>query len=135
MGMSDTYANNSLDWQYGANKASAAPGTIYVALMNVASTNTTFGTEVSGSAYARVAVTNNGTNFGAAASRQKKNATAVTFVTATGAWTTANAVSLLDHASNSASANVIDYGNLGSAKTIASGETPVFAINAIVISK
>lgn len=107
---------------------------MYVALFNVSPTDSTFGTEVSGSGYARVAVTNNTTNFPAAASGQKSNGTLIAFPTATGAWTTANAWALLNHASNTTAATVIAYGNLSSAKTIASGETPQFPATTLVLT-
>ncbi len=131
-GLSDTYENNVIDALLGAGFTKDA--TVYVALMNVSPTDSTFGTEVSGSGYARVAVTNNSTNWPAAASSQKKNGGTITFPTASGSWTTANAFALLNHASGTASSNVICYGNLGTPKTVNSGETCAFAGNALVIS-
>jgi hypothetical protein len=77
-------------------------------------------------------VTNNGTNW--ANGNPKRNAISIDFPTATGAWTTANHFAILNHATNSNSSNVIFYGALGTAKTIASGETPKFAINALAIT-
>src|SRR5205823_752298 len=82
-----------LDQVFGAT-AWTAPGTLYFGLwgsagsINDASTGGTTG-EVSGGSYARVAVTNNTTNFPAAtgtAPTTKKNGTAITFPTATANW-------------------------------------------------
>lgn len=135
-GLSDTYELKALDALLGNNFASAAgiPATVYAAAMNVSPTDSTFGTEVTGGGYGRVAIVQNATNWPAAAAGQKKNGVEIAFPVATGAWTTANAMAVLDHATNSLAANVFMYGNLGAAKTIASGETAKVAVNGFVVT-
>ena len=134
-GLSNTYEDKSLDALLGNLYAASAgiPGTTYAALMNVASTDSTWGTEVSGGGYGRVALVQNASNWPAAASQQKKNGVEIAYPVATGNWTAANAVTLADHATNVAAANVFLYGNLGTPKTILSGETAKFAVNALVV--
>lgn len=80
-------ANATLDAWLGST--TLGPATVYIALFTVAPTAAGGGTEVSGGAYARVAVTNNATNFPAAAAQIKANGTAWDFGTASGAnWGT-----------------------------------------------
>lgn len=135
-GLSDTYELKMLNALLGDLYAAGAgiPATVYVALMNVTASDTTWGTEVSGGGYARVAVVQNATNWPAAAAAQKKNGVELAFPAASGNWTQANAVTIADHATNVAAANVYMYGNLGTAKTILSGETAKFAVNALVVT-
>lgn len=87
--ISDYWANKLLGQTFGATTA-GAPGTLYAALFNVIPlSNGTGGTEVSGNAYARVAVTNNTSNFPTPTTGQSSNATAITFPTPTGSgWGT-----------------------------------------------
>lgn len=83
--LSSTIAQNvSLDAMYGANKATIAPGSFHLALY--AGDPNLGGVELTATGgYARVTVTNNGTNFPAATSG-RKTTTAQTFPTSTGAW-------------------------------------------------
>lgn len=72
------------------------PATLYVAL-------TVSGVEVSGSNYARAAVTNNTTNFPsattAAGTTTKTNGTTITFPTPSGSWGTPDGVRVYDASS------------------------------------
>lgn len=64
--------------------AFAAPATLYFGWYTTQpDTNGAGGVEASGGGYARVAVTNNATNFPAAASRRKQNAVAISWAPAT----------------------------------------------------
>jgi len=78
------------------NTAYTAPTIVYVALYTVAPTDAGGGTEVTGGAYARVAVTNNITNWPAAAGGLKSNGTEIVFPTATASWGTVVAFAVLD---------------------------------------
>lgn len=94
----DTAAQNaSLDNDYGATKGANAPASHEVALFDGDPSNG--GAELTSTGgYARVTVTNNGTNWPAAADGAKTSAT-VTFPTATAAWSdTATHFVLFDHA-------------------------------------
>lgn len=71
-------------------------------------------------AYARVAVTNDGTGFPAASGGVKSNGAAVTFPAATGSWGSVTHFSIKDA---STGGNTLFYGSLTTAKTVASGDT------------
>jgi hypothetical protein len=84
-----TTANETLDKWFGADDFTP-PVTWYVGLLK------TGDTELSGDGYARVAVTNNATNFPAAVAKQKAIATSVTFPVATADWDEALKVGFWD---------------------------------------
>jgi hypothetical protein len=119
----DTIANRLLDLQLGtSHDTTAFPATVYIALLTTAPTNANGAglAEVTGGSYARVAVTNNDTNWPAATGRSKSNGTTVTFPTSTASWATVG--------------NFLGYAALSSSQTVGSGVTPQFAIGAIVVS-
>lgn len=95
---SDYLENKILDLVVGG-QAYTPPASLYFGLLTVAPTDAGGGTEVSGGSYARVAVTNNLTNFPAASSGVKQNASSITWPVATAAWGTAVAVGIYDAAS------------------------------------
>lgn len=130
----DTIANRVLDLLLGSSHdTTATPATVYVALITTAPSdaNGTGIVEVSGSAYARVAVTNNSTNWPNAASRVKSNGTTITFPTSTGSWGTVVGYALYDAATTG---NFLAYGALGSSQTVGSGVTPQFAAAALTVT-
>ena len=112
-GLSDTVEALVLDRIWSA-ATYTPPGTYYYALFSVAPTDAGGGTELTGNAYARVAITNNATNFPAATGTdptQKLNATVITFPTATpSAWTEAVAFGIFDAATVG---NLIAWNYLG----------------------
>jgi hypothetical protein len=126
MGSLADYAENKiLDHLFGA-VAFTAPGTLYFGLST--STITDAGgniTEPSGNAYARVAITNNATNFPAAAGGSKSNGAAITFPQASGSWGTVVDFFLSDAVSGG---NIIAYGTLTTPKAITNGDTAAFGI-------
>jgi len=77
-----------LDKAFGATDFTP-PATFYLALLSG-------GVELTGNGYARIAITNNGTNWAATASRQKLMQVLQAFAAATGAWNTVEAWQLLD---------------------------------------
>lgn len=94
-------------------------------------------TEPVGNGYARVAITNNTTNWPTVTSgRSKSNGVAFTFPTATPAgWGDVTHFVLFDHLTNSAAANVRAYGPItGAPVTIAAGETRSFPVGSIVVT-
>ena len=96
--MAVTYyqSNKLLDYNFGAT-AYSNPATLYVGLSTTTiSDNGTGATEPSGGSYARVAVTNNKTNFGVAASGSLVNAVDFTFVESTASWGTITYVAIYD---------------------------------------
>ena len=92
MGFSATSKNAMLDARFG----SGAPATYYAAVY-------VSGVEVSGNGYARVAITNNVTNFPAAAAGVQTNGTEIAWPQATGGnWGLIDEVRLHTHITNEA---------------------------------
>ncbi len=113
----------------------AQPATVYLALYTVAPTSAGGGTEVSGGAYARVAVTNNSTNWPASTGGgpgTKANGAAFTFPTATVSWGTVVAWGIFDAAS---AGNGLYWGTLNASRLVNIGDTPSFAIGALTITE
>lgn len=108
--------NADLDHRYGGPDY-VRPATVYIALSTADPTEDGSGlAEPSGNAYARVAVTNNDTNFPAAAAGVKSNGTEIQFSTPTPAgWGVITHVAVFDAA---AAGNMLDYAALDVAKTI-----------------
>lgn len=97
-GFTDYLEAEILDHVFGG-AAYTAPATLYIALGTSATTPAEGGTgftEPSGNAYARVAMTNNATNFPAASGGAKTTGTDITFPTATGSWGTIRYVGIYD---------------------------------------
>lgn len=95
-------------------------GPYYLALFTTAPSETGGGTEVSGGAYARQAVT-----FGTPANGSMSNSAAIEFPTATASWGTAKAWGLFDASS---SGNLVWYGNIDTPKDLLAGD--IYRINA-----
>lgn len=103
---------------------------LYFALFTAGPTDSGGGTEVSGTAYARVNLTNNTTNFPTATTGLKQNATAITFPTAGASWGTATHWGVFDASS---SGNLLFHGALDSAKAIDTGDAFSFPIATLSI--
>jgi hypothetical protein len=121
-----------LDHVFG-NAAYTAPATLYVALYTVTPTDASAsGTEVTGGSYARVAVTNNATNWPAASGGAKANGTAITFPAPTANWGTVVAFAIYDAATVG---NELAWGALTVNKTINNGDAaPSFAVGDLDIT-
>jgi hypothetical protein len=112
------------------------PATLYVGLFSVAPGEATSGTELSGGSYARVAVTNNSTNFPAASGGSKTNGAAFTFPTATADWSAAVAAGLFDASSGGnllMKATGSNF-NSGNSKTVQNGDTAEFAASTMTFT-
>lgn len=129
MSKSDYLEGKVLDHLLGRTTYTA-PATVYVALYTSAPTDSGGGTEVSGGSYARVAVTNNATNWPAASSGTKSNGTAIVFPEATADWGTVVAFGLFDAANGG---NLLYWGELSQNQAVNSGSTASFAIGALTI--
>lgn len=93
-GLTDFGEDKVLDSLYSAT-ALGAPATFHIALMTAAGNETAGlggGTEATGGGYARIAVTNNATNFPASSGGSKTNGTAFSSATSTGAWSSSAAI-------------------------------------------
>ena len=116
-----------LDHVFGKT-AYTAPATVYIGLWTTAGSLTdasdgTAATEVTGGGYARVAVTNNTTNWPNAASGSKSSGAAFDFGTASGNLGTINQMAVLDASSGG---NILAWADLTAAKTVNSGDTYKF---------
>ena len=123
-------SNKNLDFNFGV-ASYTPPATYYFALSTTAPdiSGTSF-TEPSGGAYARVAFTNNKTNWGTAASGILTNSTAVTFVESTASWGTILAVGMYDALTGG---NLWWYDSLSPSRVVASATTVLFAIGSITV--
>lgn len=131
---SDFWENAVLNGTLGG-PAMPLAGTVYIALSTAAYSDAATGsamTEVSGGGYARVAVTNNTTNWPAASAGQKANGTVFTFNAATAGWGTVQSFYIVD--ANTAG-NCLYGADLTTARTIATGDTASFAVGSITITE
>ena len=128
---SDYLENKILDHVLGGGDFSR-PATVHVALYTSAPGDAGGGTEVSGGSYARVAVTNNSTNFPAASGGLKSNGTEITFPEATANWGTVVAFAILD---NGTGGNFLYWGDLTASKAINTGDTAKFAVGDLDITE
>ncbi len=116
----------------------ARPATVYIALYTVDPSDAGGGTEVSTdnwSNYARVAITNNATNWPAATGESpatKSNGTEIDFGTATivPASVVVTAFAILD-----GSSNFLYWAELTADKTITNGDPVKFAVGALVVTE
>lgn len=119
-----------LDHVFGA-AAYSAPATLYVALFTATPSDAGGGTECSGGSYARVAVTNNATNFPAASGGAKANGTAIEFPQATASWGTVTQFGIFDAATDG---NLLAWGDLTASKAVGDGDTISFPIGDLDIT-
>jgi hypothetical protein len=111
------------------------PATVHVALYTTAPTDAGGGTEVTGGAYARVAVTNNATNFPAATGTSpttKTNGTAITFPQATANWGTVVGWGIRDAAT---AGNLLYHGAVSPTKAVNQNDTAEFAAGQLTITE
>jgi hypothetical protein len=118
-GISNYLADKINDGMHGGTNYTQ-PATTYFALMTVMPTGSGGGTEVSGGSYARVAFTNNSTNWPASSGQTKTNATIIDFGTATAAWGTIVGVAEYDASS---SGNLLSFGPLTATRVVGSGDS------------
>lgn len=116
--------NRVLDSRYGGGGNYVPPATVYLALFTSMPTVSTGGTEASGGSYARVAVTNNNTNFPNSVAGVKSNGVAFTFVQATAGWGSIVGFGFFDAL---VAGNLQDFAPLNTPKTVQNGDTPSFA--------
>lgn len=128
---SDYLENKVLDHVLGGGDYTR-PATVYIALYTVAPTDAGGGTEVTGGSYVRKSVTNNATNFPAAASGAKSNGTEIVFVEATASWGTAVAFGIFDAET---AGNLLYWADLTTSKAIGSGDTAKFAVGDLDITE
>lgn len=130
MSVTYTSANKLLDYNFGLT-AYSVPTTYYFGLSTTTiNIDGTGATEPATGAYARVAFTNNKTNWGVAALGVLTNAVAVTFAESTASWGTITYVFMADALT---SGNIWWFDALSPARTVASATTVLFAVGAITV--
>lgn len=110
-------------------------GSVYVALYTSAPSDTGGGTEVSGGAYARVAVSRATGSWAAPTGSPSatSNSAAVTFSSPTANWGTVTHFAIYDA---STAGNELYWGALGTSRNILNGDNaPSFAAGALAISE
>lgn len=124
--------NRNLDVRYGGSATYVKPATVYIGLFTAAPGVGGGGTEVSGGSYARVAVTNDATNWPNAVAGAKANAVALTFAQATAGWGTITHVGIFDALSGG---NLQDFATLTAAKTVQNGDVVQFGIGSLAFAE
>lgn len=136
------YAENKATDLFLRGQAFTAPTPLYFGLSTVACSDSSYGTEVTGGSYARVALTANLTNWSgtqgagttAASSGtggQSSNNVAINFATPSAGWGTVVSWFVSDATT---AGNELFCANLTVSKTINSGDTVSFAIGAITVT-
>jgi len=124
-GLSDYFEDQVLGKLFG-NQTLTVPATYYIGLwtatLSDSSTGSTAG-EPSGNAYARVAVTNNGSNWDAVSGGATANTNLIAFPMATGSWGTITYVGICDA---STAGNMIAYAELNTPVSVAQYDTVLF---------
>lgn len=110
------------------------PATVYFALFTVAPGESGGGTECSGGGYARVAVTNDATNWPAASGGSKSNGLVVSFPVLTGSIGTVAGFGIFDASSGG---NLLYYYEIpsGDQKSYDANDVPVIPVGAITITE
>jgi hypothetical protein len=123
-----------LDYVFG-KQALTQPNTLYLGVATgISEAGVVQGEPTIGvSSYARVAITNNNTNFPNATGGSKANGAVFTFPAATGSWGTVSKFFISDSAT-SLTTNTLGYGDLTVPKTVGDGDTLSFAIGALTIT-
>lgn len=124
-GLSDYFEDAVLGHLFG-NVALTVPGTYYIGLWTATLSDTSTGStagEPSGGSYARVAVTNNGSNWDAVSGGATANTNLIAFPMATASWGTVTYVGICDA---STAGNMIAYAQLNSSVTVSQYDTVLF---------
>lgn len=137
--LTDYLENKIVDWLLRA-QVFAPPATLYVGLLTAAPSDATAGTEVTGGAYARVAVTSGltawsgsqgaGTTVASTGTDGTvENNVVITFPAPTANWGVVTHFGIYDAAT---AGNLLIWSALGTAKTINNGDAaPSFAASAL----
>jgi hypothetical protein len=108
------------------NTSYTSPAAVYLALYTSDPTDADAGTEVSGNAYARQAIT-----FGAPSNGVTTNSAAIEFPQATGSWGTVAYIGIRDA---STAGNLLFHTPLDASKTIATGDVFRVAIGSLSVT-
>ncbi len=128
---SDFLENKILDHVLGGSDYTR-PSTVYIALYTTVPTDAGGGVEVSAPSYTRKSVTNNATNWPAAAGGVKTNGSDIVFATAAESWGTIVAFGIFDAVS---AGNLLYWGTLTSSRLIDAGDTAFFRLGTLTITE
>jgi len=136
-GSKSDYLENAILNAILGGPAFALPPNIFIALSTAAYSDAATGTSMSevssaGTAYGRVAQTNNATNWPASSGGTKSNGTVITFNAATADWGTVNSFYIVDTLS---AGNILYGADLTTPRTVVNGDTASFAVGAIAITE
>jgi hypothetical protein len=123
--LSDWSENALLDWVMGGS-APTRPTARYLALFTAAPNDAGGGTEVTGSGYARQAIT-----CGAAAAGKAVNDALITFTASGGSWGTVTHMGIF---SASSGGNLLWHGPLTASKTVGDGDSLEFAVGKVELT-
>lgn len=135
MAITTAAANKVLDYLFGATAFSNL-STMYMGLSTTTIANDGTGAtepSTSGTAYSRIAVTNNKTNWGTASAAALSNLAAITFTESTASWGTITYV-FLAASSIVGTADIWYFEALSVPKTVQTATTVQFAIGSITVS-
>lgn len=124
-------ANKILDRNFGGTAYSSIVTMYFGLSTSTPQIDGTGATEPSGGAYARVAFTNDKTNWGTASAASLTNAAAVTFVESSASWGTVTNVGIWDALT---AGNLWFFDVLTPSRSVASATTVLFAIGAITVN-
>lgn len=131
--MAITYfsGNKLLDFYFGAT-SDTPPASYYFGLSTTSpSINGTGVTEPSGSAYTRISLANNKTNWATASNASLTNSAAVQWAESTGSWGTIVSACMFDALTGG---NLYWFDTLTPSRTVSSATTVLLAISSITIS-
>lgn len=132
--LSNALLNHVLGGSTGG-ESYTTPSTVYVGLwtaaLSAASTGSTAG-EVSGTGYARAAVSNTTTSFAHTSSQSKTNVSPIAFPQAGGAWGTITNFAVLDAVS---AGNVLYWGPLSASVSPVLNDVPTFAASQLTVTE
>lgn len=116
------------------------PGSVYVALNSADPTDAATSNEITGTGYARVAVSVADASWTAPADsgsdKAISNAAAITFGTPSGNWNSGNAITHFSIWDAATSGNMLYSGALGTSRVVLNGDNPPsFAIGALIIKE
>ena len=120
------YLENALINATLRNTSYTSPATVYLALYTSDPTDADSGTEVSGNAYERQAIT-----FGAPSNGVSTNSAAIEFPQATGSWGTVAYIGIRDA---STAGNLLFHSPLDASKAIATGDVFRVAIGSLSVT-
>lgn len=136
MGSKSDYLEGKLLDHVLGNTAYSPGATLYVALGTGSPSDSAFGAEPNSTwtNYARVAVTNNTTNWPNASGGSKSNGTDITWSSAVTGSATLTCVGIFDSATIGGG-NMLYWGTLGTSKAVSAGDTVSILTGALTITE